>query len=271
MNYEQYLRIDKMPLIWCPGCGHGIIMKAVLRAIDKAGLDQDKTCMVSGIGCSSRLTGYVDFNTLHTTHGRAIAFASGIKMAKPEMNVIVITGDGDASSIGGNHLIHAARRNIDLTVILFNNQIYGMTGGQVSPTTPSGAVASTAPYGSFENNFDIPDLVKSAGASFVARGTAYHTIPLSNYIEKALRRHGFSLIEALSPCPTTFGRRNKQGDGVKMLQYQKEHTVSKTQAETMTAEALRDKYITGILVDIQKPECRDEYQKLINQKQHKGA
>ncbi|MDZ7723732.1 MAG: 2-oxoacid:ferredoxin oxidoreductase subunit beta [candidate division KSB1 bacterium] len=271
INYEQYLRTEKLPLIWCPGCGHGIVMKALLRAVHEAQLDKDKVCMVSGIGCSSRLTGYVDFNTLHTTHGRAIAFATGIKMARPEMHVIVITGDGDASSIGGNHLIHAARRNIDLTVVLFNNQIYGMTGGQVSPTTPYNAYASTAPYGSFENNFDIPQLVEAAGASFVARGTAYHAMPLTNYIVKAIDRKGFSLVEALSPCPTTFGRRNKQGDGVKMLQRQKDHTISQRKAESMPDSELNDKIITGIFVDIQKPECREEYQKLIDHKKGKGA
>jgi len=188
IDYEKYLRTEKMPLIWCPGCGHGIVMKSLIRAIDELELEQDNVCMVSGIGCSSRLTGYVDFNTLHTTHGRALAFATGIKMAKPRLHVIVVTGDGDATAIGGNHFIHAARRNIDLTVIVFNNEIYGMTGGKVSPATPDQAKASTAPYGSFENNFDIPELARAAGASFSARGTVYNAVQLEKLIKKAIQK-----------------------------------------------------------------------------------
>ena len=167
-DYMKYIRQQKFPLIWCPGCGDGIVLKSMLRAIDRIGLSKDEICMVSGIGCSSRLTGYVDFNTLHTTHGRAIAFATGVKMAKPEMTVIVVTGDGDATAIGGNHYIHAARRNIDITVILFNNIIYGMTGGQVSPTTPMGFKASTAPFGNPENSFNISGLAEAAGACGIA-------------------------------------------------------------------------------------------------------
>ena len=264
-DYQHYLRTDKLPLIWCPGCGHGIVMKSMIRAIENNSLSKDNVCIVSGIGCSGRLTGYVDFNTLHTTHGRALAFATGIKMANPDLHIIVVTGDGDAASIGGNHLIHAARRNIDITVLLFNNQIYGMTGGQVSPTTPHEARASTAPFGSFEGHFDIPELTKAAGASFVARGTAYNAVQLEKMIGKAIARKGFSLVEAMSPCPTTYGRRNKIGSGVKMLQCQKDETVPVRKAERMTEEELDGKIVTGIFVDRQRPEAREQYQKLIEQ------
>ena len=184
MLAEKYLRDAMMPHIWCPGCGHGIILNAVIRAIDKAGLDQDKTVIVSGIGCSSRASGYMNFDTIHTTHGRALAFATGIKVAKPELNVVVLTGDGDALAIGGNHFIHACRRNIDITTIIFNNSIYGMTSGQYSPMTPHGFLATTAPYGNIDRNFDVCDLAKAAGATYVARGTAYHAPQLSDYIGK---------------------------------------------------------------------------------------
>ena len=168
-----------LPHIWCPGCGHGILLGSILRAIDKLQLEQDKTIIVSGIGCSSRASGYMNFNTVHTAHGRALPFATGIKLAHPELNVIVITGDGDATAIGGNHFIHACRRNIDLTTIIFNNSIYGMTGGQASPLTPHGAFATTAPYGQLDRPFDIAALAIAAGSTYVARGTAYHAMQLS--------------------------------------------------------------------------------------------
>ncbi len=263
-DYEQYLRKSKMPLIWCAGCGDGIVMKAMLRAIHKLQIAKDDICMVSGIGCSSRLPGYLDFNTLHTTHGRAITFATGIKMVKPKLHVIVITGDGDATAIGGNHFIHAARRNIDLTVILFNNHIYGMTGGQVSPTTPFAKYASTAPYGNIENPFDISGLAAAAGASFVARGTAYNAIQLEKLIQKAIEKKGFSVVEAMTPCPTTYGRRNREGTGVDMLLYQKENSVPVAKANKMEAEEREGKIITGVLVDREKAECRQEYQKILD-------
>jgi 2-oxoglutarate ferredoxin oxidoreductase subunit beta len=220
--------------------------------------------MVSGIGCSSRLSGYVDFNTLHTTHGRAITFATGIKMASPELNIFVFTGDGDATAIGGNHYIHAARRNIDLTVILFNNNIYGMTGGQVSPTTPLSKRASTAPYGNFENPFNISGLAAAAGASFVARGTVYNAVQLEKFIQRAIRKKGFSVVEVMTPCPTAYGRRNRLGTAVDMMNSQKENTVSLKRAEKMSAAELQGKIVTGILTDTEYPECRDQYQKLID-------
>jgi 2-oxoglutarate ferredoxin oxidoreductase subunit beta len=262
-QYSPYLREQKFPLIWCAGCGHGIVMKAILRAIDKIGWTNDEVVLVSGIGCSSRMPGYVDFNTLHTTHGRAIPFATGVKMAKPELNVVVVTGDGDATAIGGNHYIHAARRNINLTVILMNNYIYGMTGGQVSPTTPVGKMASTAPFGNLEPSFNISGLAEAAGASFVARGTAYQTVQLSRFIEKAMLKNGFSVVEAMSPCPTVYGRRNKLRNGVVMLQELKEQAVPVKKAEKMTEEELEGKIVTGVFVDKDKPEYTERYDQLI--------
>ncbi|MFH1278062.1 MAG: 2-oxoacid:ferredoxin oxidoreductase subunit beta [Candidatus Eisenbacteria bacterium] len=263
IDFEQYLRIDKLPLIWCPGCGHGIVLKAMLGAIDRMKLDKDDVTMVSGIGCSSRATGYVDFNTLHTTHGRAIAFATGVKLAKPELTVIVVTGDGDATAIGGNHFIHAARRNIDITVVLYNNWIYGMTGGQLSPTTPHGKRATTARQGNIEGSFDISNLAIAAGASFVARADVTNPIKMSKYIEKGIQRKGFSLIEAFTPCPTAFGRQNRMGKPLDNMMWIKENTVDIRKAEKMTAEELDGMLVTGVLTDVEKPEYTALYQGLI--------
>jgi len=266
-RYDKYLRLDKYPLIWCPGCGDGIILKSILRAVDKLGYQKDNIVMVSGIGCSSRTPGYVDFNTLHTTHGRALAFATGVKLAKPELKVIVITGDGDATAIGGNHFIHAARRNIDLTVILYNNFIYGMTGGQVSPTTPSGRFASTAAFGNLEPTFNISGLAQAAGASFVARSSVTQVRMLDKYIEMAMQKKGFSVVEVMTPCPTAFGRRNRMGTGLALMEWLKENTISQAKAATMSEDELNGKIVTGILVDREKPEYTEQYLKLIERVQ----
>lgn len=260
---HDYLRNAMMPHIWCPGCGHGIILGAILRAIDKAGLDQDKTTIVSGIGCSSRASGYMDFDTLHTTHGRALAFATGIKMAKPELNVIVIMGDGDCSAIGGNHFIHACRRNIDLTAVVFNNSIYGMTSGQYSPLTPRGRLATTAPYGTIEREFDLCDLAIAAGATYVGRGTAFHAQLLSDLIAKGFANKGFSLIEGVSQCPTYFGRKNKMGGPIDMIKWQQEHAVNAVAAAKMTPEQLEGKFKIGELHNSPAPEYIAEYDKII--------
>ncbi len=262
-DYEKYIRGGKFPLVWCAGCGDGIVLKAMLRAIDTLEWEKNNVCMVSGIGCSSRLTGYVDCNTLHTTHGRAITFATGIKMAKPALNVIVVTGDGDATAIGGNHYIHAARRNIDLSVILFNNFIYGMTGGQVSPTTPRGRFASTAPYGNLENTFNISGLAQAAGATYVARGTVYHAVLLEKLIRNALSNKGFSVVEVISPCPTAFGRRNKLGNILELMNDQKDNCVTVAKSKRMSAQELKGKTIIGELVNDSKPECSAQYRQLI--------
>ncbi len=267
--YRKYLRLPMFPNIWCAGCGDGIVLKALLRAIDRLQLPQDDVCMISGIGCSSRLPGYVDFNTLHTTHGRALAFATGVKLAKPKMTVIVISGDGDALAIGGNHFIHAARRNIDLTCILFNNLTYGMTGGQYSPTTPSGRLASTAPYGSIEAPFDICRLAEASGATFVARGTAYHTTQLDKLITEGILNKGFSLIEVIVQCPTIYGRKNRLGDGVAMLKWQRDHTIGLKAAEKLSPEELAGKTTTGVLFSRGRPEYCHEYERIISLAQAK--
>lgn len=219
IDVKTYLREWAMPHVLCPGCAHGIVLRSFLTAVDELGIDQDKLAMVAGIGCSSRLVGYVDFCTLHGTHGRAPAFATGLKLARPDLNVVVITGDGDALAIGGNHLIHAARRNIDITVLLLNNSIYGMTGGQVAPTTPEGAVASTTPAGNTEPNFDACKLLIGAGASFVARVLAANPIEMTKIMADGLSHRGFSFIDVISDCPEYFGRYNKVGGGAEMLSW----------------------------------------------------
>lgn len=259
----QYLRRSNFPHIWCSGCGHGIILYAFLSAVEKLGLEKDKTVVVSGIGCSSRAPGYIDFNTLHTTHGRAIPFATGIKIANPELTVIVFTGDGDAAAIGGNHLIHAARRNIDLTVIILNNSIYGMTSGQYSPQTPTGAFGTTAPYGNVERPFDLCELTKAAGATYVARGTAFHARVLPALIGKAIQNKGFSVVEAISQCPVYYGRKNNISLPVDMMKWQRDTAVSVKQAQTMGAEQLAGKFIIGELYNAPAPEYTEEYQKII--------
>jgi 2-oxoglutarate ferredoxin oxidoreductase subunit beta len=264
MDYLKYLRKDKMPHIWCDGCGNGIILKSILRTVDKLGWDKNKIALVSGIGCSGRTPGYVDFNTLHTTHGRALSFSTGIKLAKPEMHVIVVSGDGDATAIGGNHFIHAARRNIDLNLVVFNNYIYGMTGGQASPTTPTCKYASTTPYGNPDSPFDISELAKAAGASYVARTTTYHTAKMDRYMEQGFRKEGFSVIEVLTMCPTSYGRANKETGvtGAEMLKYQKKNSVSIEKAREMEDADLQDKFITGVYVDREKASYLDNYQEV---------
>ena len=217
MGIENYIRERFFPHLWCAGCGHGMVLNALLRAIDSLGLSKNEITMVSGIGCSARLTGYVDFHTLHTLHGRALAFATGVKMAKPELNVIVPMGDGDALAIGGNHFIHAARRNIAITAIVMNNRVYGMTGGQYSPLSPHGAMATTAPYTNIDQRFDLAALAASAGATFVARTTTYHTKEMIDMFRQAIVHEGFAVVEVLSQCPTYYGRHNKEGSAVDML------------------------------------------------------
>lgn len=260
---QKYFREGNLPHIWCPGCSHGIVTRALVKAIDDLGLDKDNTVIVSGIGCSSRAPGYLDFNTVHTTHGRAIAFATGIKLSKPHLDVIVITGDGDATAIGGNHLIHACRRNIDLTVIVFNNNIYGMTGGQYSPTTPNKAFGTTAPYGNVDQPFDIVSLASGAGATYVARGTAYHTNQLINYMKKAIQHKGFSIIDAICACPTYYGRKNKTGTATQMMSWMKDTFVDKNAYEKLPEDKKQGKLLYGEYVNIERPEYTAEYDKII--------
>jgi len=260
---HHYLRHDKkFPHLWCPGCGNGIVLGALIRAIDDLKYAKDEIVLVSGIGCSGRMSVYVDFNTLHTTHGRALTFATGIKLAKPSLKVIVIMGDGDALAIGGNHFIHAARRNIDLTALIINNSIFGMTGGQHSPATPAGMQATTTALHNIEPAFNISELAVTAGASFVARGTVYHAQLLHQLIEKALRKKGFSLVEIITQCPTYYGRKNRLGTAVEMMKWQRDRAVLLGKAPDLDSEPLADKFTIGVLVDKELPNFMDEYEKV---------
>jgi 2-oxoglutarate ferredoxin oxidoreductase subunit beta len=255
---ESYLRMDRMPHIWCPGCGIGTTVNCFARALEGSGLDLDSIAVVSGIGCSGRVAGYLNLDSFHTTHGRAIPFATGLKLANPAMKVVVYSGDGDLTAIGGNHFIHAARRNVDMTVILVNNFIYGMTGGQVAPTTPLTATASTAPYGNFEQAFNLPYLAESCGAVYVARWTAYHVRHLTKAMKEAIAKKGFSFIEVLAPCPTLYSRRNKLGDGLDQMVYFKENSEIKNGADTKSiALEFQGKMILGKFVDRERPTYLD--------------
>lgn len=255
-NYAEFIRPGRLPHIWCPGCGYGIIMKSMIRAIAATGWSKDEIVLASGIGCASRLPGYMDLNTIHTTHGRCLGFATGIKLANPGLKVIAMGGDGDMSAIGGNHFIHACRRNIAITVLVFNNYIYGMTGGQYSPATPLGAKATTAPYGMIEPSFDIAKLAIAAGATFVGRSTAYHAVPLEKLILQALKHNGLSVVEIMTGCPTSYGRRNGQKAASDMLIWQKEHAVPYEKAKTMTEAEMAGKFAIGVL---HKDDTKQEY------------
>jgi 2-oxoglutarate ferredoxin oxidoreductase subunit beta len=260
---HKYLRHDKkFPHVWCPGCGIGIMLGALIRAIDRVGFEKDEVVLVSGIGCSGRLPVYVDFNTLHTTHGRALTFATGVKLANPNLKVIVIMGDGDAVAIGGNHFIHAARRNIDVTSIILNNSIYGMTGGQYSPTTPYGMKSSTTLYSNIEQAFKISELAVTSGAVFVGRGTVYHAKLLDNLIERAILKPGFSVVEVIAHCHTQYGKQNRLGTAVEMMEWQRDHAVTVEKSATMRPEELQDKILIGVLVDKELPVYQDEYEKI---------
>ncbi len=271
-----YMRIDHLPQIWCPGCGNGVIMRDVAVAINELIEDpntdytRDNIVIVSGIGCSSRAAGYLDFNSIHTTHGRAIAFATGIKFSNPRLHVIVLTGDGDCSAIGGNHLIHAARRNLDLTVIAFNNDIYGMTGGQYSPTTPTGDKATTAPYGNVDRPFDIALLAAGAGASFSARGDVFHARETIALIKQAMLHKGFSLVDVYSVCPTYYGRKNKKGDAVEMLRWQQENLIPEARFKVMKEEERAGKKMLGVLACSDFPEYTEAYGKVLEASAKKG-
>ncbi len=279
-DVHHYLRLEVMPHILCPGCSHGIVAGAMLRAIDRLDLPQDRVAVVAGIGCSSRLAGYLDFCTLHATHGRAPAFATGLKLARPDLHVVVITGDGDGLAIGGNHLIHAARRNIDLTCVLFNNEVYGMTGGQLAPTTPEGGVATTAPFGNVEPSFDACRLMAAAGATFVARGLAYEPTVLEDLIARGLRHKGFAFIEALTDCPEYYGRYNRLGSPAAMLLSQKRMAaVIDGPLAAMRAPVLHEgpppphahPVETGVLVEMHRPEFTERTREVMAAAQGRAA
>lgn len=246
-NYQSWLRPEMMPNIWCPGCGVGIIVKSLIRAMAAAGWENDTTAMVSGIGCTSRAPGYVDMNTLHTTHGRALTFATGIKLVAPERNVVIISGDGDAAAIGGNHLIHSCRRNIEMTLVIVNNGIYGMTGGQFSPTTPSDARAATAPYGNVDPSFDLCTLCIAAGATYVARGHVGNAVFLEKLIRNGLEHKGFSVIEVMANCHTQYGRRNKHPDPAELMSHIAAGAVPLSAWNKLSSEERVGKYPIGVL------------------------
>src|SRR5680860_797343 len=270
-SVEQYLHADRFPHIWCPGCGLGTVTAAFLRAALSLGLRKDRTVVVGGIGCSSRAVGYLDFGTVHSIHGRALAFATGIKMAHPEFTVIVLTGDGDGAAIGGNHLIHAARRNIDITTILFNNQIYGMTGGQASPQTGPGHHATTAPFGVEEPAFDLCRLVQAAGATYVGRGTSFGVRQLQRLIRGGIEHTGFSFIEAATQCPTEFGKRNPPKGPVEMLEDLKRRAIDKKDAEKLSPEELEGRLVCGLFHrDENVPEFSQSYQAMLTRMQPGG-
>jgi len=262
--HQRYLRHSKkFPNVWCAGCGIGIVLGTIIRAVDDLGLDKNDVAMISGIGCTGRMPVYVDFNTMHTTHGRALAFATGLKMVKPEMKVIVVMGDGDALAIGGNHFIHAARRNIGLAAIVVNNSAYGMTGGQHSPTTPEGIKTATTPYGHIEQQFPVAELAATAGASFVARSTVYHVRELESYVARAIAKEGFALVEAVSYCHTTLGRINRWGTAPDMMRRLKEQSVTLKQTEEMSTEEKGDRIVRGVFADRDIPEYTKQYDQVI--------
>ncbi len=252
---EEFLRMDRMPHIWCPGCGIGTTVNCFTRALVESKINLDKLAIVSGIGCTGRVAGYLRLDSFHTTHGRAIPFATGLKLANPSLDVVVYSGDGDLASIGGNHLIHAARRNIDIKVICVNNLVYSMTGGQASATTPSTAITTTSPYGCYEPSFNLPNLAESAGAAYVARWTTFHVRQLARSMAEALSRRGFCFIEIISPCPTLYQRRNRMGDGLDAMKFYKQHSKIRNGAPTREVELSFDgDIIVGKFVDRERPD-----------------
>lgn len=259
----EWLRHDKkFPHVWCPGCGLGILLGSLVRAFVKSGLNKDDIILVSGIGCSGRLPVYVDVGSVHTTHGRALTFATGLKLAKPELKVITIMGDGDAMAIGGNHLIHAARRNLDIVAIIVNNQTYGMTGGQYSPTTPLGAKATTALFGQIEPSFDVSALCAAAGAAFVARSTVFHVDQMDRLLVKAIAKPDFAVVEILSPCYVNFGRLNRQASQIEMMRQFKQMGVVVERWEKMSEAERAGRFPLGVLVEKELPRYLDSYKQV---------
>jgi len=266
---ERYIRDEMWPSIFCTGCGIGNVLNYTLRAVDSIGLDIDRTVFCSGIGCSSRLPGYIDADGLHTTHGRAIAFATGVKVYDPELTVVVFTGDGDMAGIGGNHFIHAARRNVDMTVICINNFTYGMTGGQVSPTTPTEGLSATTPFGNLEQPFDLCRLAIGAGAQLVARWTMGYPYETVAAIESAIRTKGFAFVEILAPCPTGFGKSNDLRDASASWEWYKQNTITRVDLARLDPEQreANRKIVIGTLWRDEKPEYVERWQSLVDRLQ----
>lgn len=268
-NYDEYLRTDKMPTLWCWGCGDGVILKALIRSIDKMGWSMDDVCVVSGIGCSGRFSSYINCNTVHTTHGRAVAYATGIKLANPDKHVIVVTGDGDGLAIGGNHTIHGCRRNIDLNHIVINNFIYGLTNSQTSPTTPKGMWTVTAKRGNIDPTFDACKLAEGAGASFVGRESMIDAKKLEKIFVTGLKHKGYSFFDIFSNCHVNLGRKNKMGDAMENLSWIDSITVPKKKFDEMTPEEQVGKFPTGVLKQVEEPEYCDSYAKVIEAHKNK--
>ena len=259
---SKYLRKAMMPHIWCSGCGNGVILNCFVQAIDYLQMNLDKLVVVSGIGCIGRAAGYTNVNSFHTTHGRPIAFATGVKLANPELDVVIISGDGDLFAIGGNHFIHAARRNVGVKVICANNFNYGMTGGQQGPTTPLEALTTTTPYGNIEHPFNLIHLAAASGATYVARWTTLHVRKLTQSIMKLLKKEGFCFIEVVTPCPEIFGRHNKMRTGLEMMEWFKKASVVESFSDPAKAEISSEKIVVGEFVDTEKP----SYEKLLHEK-----
>ncbi|MGB2856966.1 MAG: 2-oxoacid:ferredoxin oxidoreductase subunit beta [Dehalococcoidia bacterium] len=267
---DSLLRLDRMPHIWCQGCGIGPAVGCFTRAIESSGLDPDKIALVSGIGCAGRAAGYVKLDSFHTTHGRALPFATGLKLGNPELNLVIFSGDGDLVAIGGNHLIHSARRNMDMTVICINNFNYGMTGGQVGPTTPLGARSTTTPYGNFEYPFNVPYLVAASGATYVARWTVLHVRQLEWSIAEAMTKPGFSFIEVLAPCPTLYGRMNKEPKGLDTMHSYQERSIVRDGADPKDVAIDSDgPIVVGKFVDIERPTFWDQWKLLLDRAREK--
>ncbi|MDU7692692.1 MAG: 2-oxoglutarate ferredoxin oxidoreductase subunit beta [Helicobacter sp.] len=263
-NYDEYLRTDKLPTLWCWGCGDGVILKAIVRAIDALGWDMNDVCLVSGIGCSGRMSSYVNCNTVHTTHGRAVAYATGIKMANPSKHVIVVSGDGDALAIGGNHTMHACRRNIDINFVLVNNFIYGLTNSQTSPTTPKGFWTVTAQYGTFDNNVDPCKLADVAGASFVARESVLNSVRMEKAFIEGFKHHGFSFFDIHSNCHINLGRKNKMGEAQEALKWIESRLVTKRKFDELPEEERSNLFPLGILKhETNMQEYTDAYAQVI--------
>ena len=262
-SYKDYMLFDKLPHTWCAGCGDGIVLQSIASVFADMELDKHDICLVSGIGCFGRVDDYLDINCMHVTHGRALPAATGVALANPNLHVIVTMGDGDSVTIGGNHLIHCARRNINLTAIVANNYNYGQTGGQYSGTTPTGSITTTSPYGHIERNFDICKLVEAAGATYVARAIASQPVQMRKLIRDGIKHKGFSLIECMVPCPTHYGRYNKQGEAANMMKQIEENSISVEKAKMMTAEELEGKIVTGLICNKGGDDYYTEYKRII--------
>ena len=269
-TYKDYMLFDKLPQTWCAGCGEGIALQSIAAVLASTGYDKHDIALVSGIGCFGRVDDYLDLNCMHVTHGRALPEATGIALANPNLHVLVTMGDGDGVTIGGNHLIHCARRNINLTAIIANNYNYGQTGGQYSATTPTGSITSTSPYGHVEPPMDICKLAAAAGGTYVARATSYNPVQMRKLIKDGIYHKGFSLIEIMVACPTHYGRYNKQGEAARMMKLMNEQSITPEEASHMTEEELSNKIVVGCLVNKERDDYYTKYHKIIEEEREEA-